>query len=63
MEEIDNYDFMSDELSYQRVSEDVHKKVYQSWTRLRKDLENSTLSEEVQKKVKDFNDLMNYFFV
>lgn len=62
MEEYDVFDSMSDELSYQRVSEDVHKKIKNKWNKLKKTLDNTKVPEDVEKEVKDFNDLMDYFF-
>lgn len=62
MEEYDVFDSMSDELSYQRVSEDVHKKIKNKWNKLKKILDNTKVPEDVEKEIKDFNDLMDYFF-
>lgn len=62
MEEYDEFDSMSDELSYQRVSEDVHKKIKNKWNKLKKVLDNTNVPEEVREEIQDFNDLMNYFF-
>lgn len=62
MEEYDEFDSISDELSYQRVSEDVHKKIKNKWNKLKKVLDNTNVPEEVREEIQDFNDLMNYFF-
>lgn len=62
MEEYDIFDSMSDELSYQRVSEDVHKKIKNKWNKLKKTLDNTKVPEDVEKEIQDFNDLMDYFF-
>ena len=62
MEEYDEFDSMSDELSYQRVSEDVHKKIKNKWNKLKKVLDNTNVPEEVREEIQDFNDLMDYFF-
>lgn len=62
MDEFGGFDIIPEELSYQRVSEDIHKKVWKSWCKLNKSLEPVSLPEAVRDEVTKFNELMIYFF-
>lgn len=60
--EYDEIDLLPDEYSYQRLSDDIHKKLILKWNKLKKLLNEETLTKNTEKAYKDFDSCITYFF-
>lgn len=60
--DFDEIDLLPDEYSYQRLSDDIHKKLILKWNKFKTTIDESMLSKEAEKAYKDFDNCITYFF-